>query len=143
EVGRKTGGEQVVQTLRLFVAARYGSWGLVHAPCAPFYLMLLVSVAALGQDRAIPPFLDNPLAKPVLLTQTANAATDSATLSLAGSLAQIASAGGWDTSLTLVNLGTAAGQARLNFYSNDGSAWSLPHTFPQQPSPGAAPSPTI
>jgi sugar lactone lactonase YvrE len=58
-------------------------------------------------------------------------------LSLAGSMAQIASAGGWDTSLTLVNLGTAAGQARLNFFANDGSTPLLPFTFPQQSSQGA------
>ena len=48
-------------------------------------------------------------------------------------MAQIASAGGWDTSLTLVNLGAAQGEARLNFYANDGNAPQLPFTFPQQP----------
>ncbi|MGA3019207.1 MAG: hypothetical protein ABSF62_18950 [Bryobacteraceae bacterium] len=58
-------------------------------------------------------------------------------LAFAGSMAQIASAGGWDTSLTLVNLGAASGEARLNFYANDGSAPQLPFTFPQQPSLGA------
>jgi hypothetical protein len=57
-----------------------------------------------------------------------------ATLTLAGSLAQIASAGGWDTSITLVNLGTATGQASLSFYANNGSALPLPFTFPLQPS---------
>jgi hypothetical protein len=57
-------------------------------------------------------------------------------LSLAGSMAQIASAGGWDTSLTLVNLGTSAGDAQLNFFANDGSTPLLPFTFPQQPSQG-------
>ena len=51
-------------------------------------------------------------------------------------MAQIASAGGWDTSLTLVNLGTTSGEAHLNFYANDGSALPLPFTFPQQPSSG-------
>ena len=58
-------------------------------------------------------------------------------------MAQIASAGGWDTSLTLVNLGTAQGEARLNFYSNDGSAPQLPFTFPQQSSPGPAVGSTV
>jgi hypothetical protein len=57
-------------------------------------------------------------------------------LAAAGSMAQIASAGGWDTSLTLVNLGTAAGGAQLNFFANDGSAPWLPFTLPQQPSSG-------
>ena len=95
------------------------------------YLMLLLCASALGQDQS------------VRLTQTAGAAAASATLSLAGSLAQIASAGGWDTSLTLVNLGTAAGEARLNFYANDGAAWPLPYTFPQQPSLGTTVGSTI
>ena len=57
-------------------------------------------------------------------------------LSFAGSMAQIASAGGWDTQLTLVNLGAAQGEARVNFYGDDGSALTLPFTFPQQPSLG-------
>ena len=41
-------------------------------------------------------------------------------LSLAGSLAHIASGGGWLTSLTLVNTGTASGAAKLNYFGNDG-----------------------
>jgi hypothetical protein len=53
-------------------------------------------------------------------------------LSLAGAFAQIASGGGWDTSLTLVNLGTAKGDARLNFYADDGSTPLLPFSFPQE-----------
>lgn len=53
--------------------------------------------------------------------------------SLAGSIAQIASGGGWDTSLTLVNLGATAGQAKLNFFGDDGSQPLLPFTVPQQP----------
>jgi hypothetical protein len=57
-------------------------------------------------------------------------------LGLAGSMPQIASAGGWDTSLTLVNLGTSAADARLNFYANDGSTPWFPFTFPQQPAQG-------
>jgi hypothetical protein len=52
-------------------------------------------------------------------------------------MSQIVSAGGWDTSLTLVNLGTSAGEARLNFYSNGGSPQPLPFTLPQQPSAGS------
>jgi sugar lactone lactonase YvrE len=55
----------------------------------------------------------------------------------AGSLAQIASAGGWDTALTLVNLDATANQAQLNFYASDGSVPQLAFTFPQQPSQAA------
>src|SRR5712672_1345565 len=87
--------------------------------------MALLSASALGQN--------NPVAKPVRVNQATGAAADSATLNLAGSLAHLASAGGWDTSLTLVNLGTAAGEARLNFYTDAGSPWELPYTLPQQP----------
>ena len=57
-------------------------------------------------------------------------------LSMAGSLAQIASAGGWDTSLTLVNLDGAANQARLSLTSDNGSPPWLPFTFPQRPAQG-------
>jgi len=53
-------------------------------------------------------------------------------LSFAGSMAQVASGGGWDTTLTLVNLGSTQAEARLNFSGDDGSAPWLPFTFPQQ-----------
>jgi hypothetical protein len=57
-------------------------------------------------------------------------------LSLAGSLAQVASAGGWDTSLTLVNLGATSAEARLNVFADDGTTPWFPFSFPQQPSQG-------
>ena len=60
-----------------------------------------------------------------------------AELNFAGSLAQIASAGGWDTTLTLVNLDNASNEARLNTYAGDGSTPLLPYTFPQTPAAGA------
>ena len=113
---------QVARARNLF-AVTCGNWpGLL-------YLMLLLCASAVGQDQ------------PVRLTQTPPAR--SATLALAGSLAHIASAGGWDTSLTLVNLGTTAGEARLNFYTNAGSVWPLPYTFPQQPALGTTVGTTI
>lgn len=55
-------------------------------------------------------------------------------LNAAGSLAQIASGGGWSTSLTLLNLGTASTEARLDLRGDDGSAMPLPLVFPQQTS---------
>ncbi len=58
-------------------------------------------------------------------------------LSLAGSMAQIASAGSWDTLITLINAGEAAAEARLNFFSDPaGSPLLLPFAFPQQPALG-------
>ncbi len=58
-------------------------------------------------------------------------------LNFAGSMAQIASAGSWDTLITLVNAGEAAAEARLNFFSDPaGSPLLLPFTFPQQPARG-------
>ena len=50
-----------------------------------------------------------------------------------GSMPQIASAGGWETTLTLVNLSSSPSGAQLNLIGNDGSASTLPFTFPQQP----------
>jgi hypothetical protein len=59
-------------------------------------------------------------------------------LTLASSMAQTASGGGWDTELTLVNMGAAAGEALLNFLGNDGSPLQLPFTFSQVPSPAGS-----
>jgi hypothetical protein len=49
----------------------------------------------------------------------------------AGSMAHIASAGGWKTTFTLLNSGTAPIQIRLNFFDDTGNPLSLPLTFPQ------------
>ena len=49
----------------------------------------------------------------------------------AASIAQIASAGGWDTSLTLVNLSTFPVGAVLNFFDDAGNPLNLPFSFPQ------------
>ena len=54
-------------------------------------------------------------------------------LSFAGSMAQIAWAGGWETSLTLVNLGSTHGEGRLNLYASDPTLPWLSVTPPQPP----------
>jgi hypothetical protein len=104
-------------------------------PRAPFalFLTLLLCASARGQDHTRQ---TGSAAGPASQPQKPDVAAASAALGLAGSLAQIASAGGWDTSLTLVNLGATAGEARLHFYANDGSALTLPFTFPGQPALG-------
>jgi sugar lactone lactonase YvrE len=51
----------------------------------------------------------------------------------AGSMAQLASAGSWTTTITLVNTGSAAELARLNFFDNNGRPAALRWTFPQVP----------
>jgi hypothetical protein len=58
--------------------------------------------------------------------------TSSAGLTGAGSMSQIASGGGWDTSLTLIDLGTSSAESRIDFSGNAGSALVLPFTSPQQ-----------
>ena len=70
-------------------------------------------------------------------TITQQGAALPAGMALAGSLAQIASAGGWDTAFTLVNLDSTSNSVRLNTYSGDGVAPLLPYTFPQTPAAGA------
>ena len=62
--------------------------------------------------------------------------TSSAGLGDAGSMAQIAAGGGWDTSLTLIDLGAASTEARIDFSGNAGNSLVLPFTFPQQMSTG-------
>ncbi|HLN03389.1 MAG TPA: hypothetical protein VK335_29125 [Bryobacteraceae bacterium] len=54
-----------------------------------------------------------------------------------GSLAQLASEGGWNFELDAVNLGSAAATVRLDFTDGNGSPLLLPLTFPQ-----LAPAPT-
>jgi len=50
-----------------------------------------------------------------------------------GSMAQIAVAGGWKITITLVNTGTTPARARLNFFDNNGNPLVLPLSFPQAP----------
>jgi hypothetical protein len=61
------------------------------------------------------------------------AASSTTGLGNAGSMAQVASAGFWTTTITLVNTGAAAAQVRLNFFGKDGTPLELPLTFPQLP----------
>lgn len=51
----------------------------------------------------------------------------------AGSAAHLASGGTWETTITLVNTGSTAAQARLNFFDDMGNPLTLPLTFPQSP----------
>ena len=48
-----------------------------------------------------------------------------------GTLAQIASGGGWQTLITLVNSGSSSAPAQLNFFDEQGNAMTLPLLFPQ------------
>jgi hypothetical protein len=48
-----------------------------------------------------------------------------------GSTAHLASGDGWETTFVLVNTGTSAAQALLNFFDDNGQALPLPLTFPQ------------
>lgn len=48
-----------------------------------------------------------------------------------GSVAQIASGNGWETTLVLVNTGTSAAQADVAFFDDNGASMSLPLEFPQ------------
>lgn len=50
-----------------------------------------------------------------------------------GSMPQIASGGGWKTTITLVNNGTSCAMSRLTFTADDGSKLTLPVNFPQTP----------
>ena len=48
-----------------------------------------------------------------------------------GSLADLASGSGWETTFTLVNLGAASTPVSLNVFGDDGNFLNLPFTFPQ------------
>ncbi len=73
--------------------------------------------------------------------EQAAAAVDGATA--AGFLAQIASGGGWKTTITLVNSGAAAVQTRLNFFANGGEALAFPLTFPKTRPAGSLSAATL
>ncbi|HUP02673.1 MAG TPA: BACON domain-containing carbohydrate-binding protein [Bryobacteraceae bacterium] len=63
---------------------------------------------------------------PFLVEQASAAA---AGLAAAGSMAQIASGGQWNTKITLLNTGAAAAEAAVNFFDDNGNALSLPVTI--------------
>ena len=48
-----------------------------------------------------------------------------------GSIAHLASANGWTTTVVLVNTGSSAAQARLSFFADDGTPLPLSVSFPQ------------
>jgi len=64
-------------------------------------------------------------------------------LSFAGSMAQLASGGGWDTTFTLINVATVTGEALLNFFDNNGHPVLLPFTFPQESAPSSLVASTL
>ncbi len=53
------------------------------------------------------------------------------TVVYSGSMAHLASGGGWKTTIILTNNGSVAAQAKLNFFDENGLALVLPLTFPQ------------
>ena len=61
-----------------------------------------------------------------------NITIGSVTPGVSGAMAQIASAEGWDTAITLMNLGSTAACSSLQFFADpDGGPLNLPLTFPQ------------
>jgi len=54
----------------------------------------------------------------------------------AGSIAHVASGGGWKTAFTLVNTGATPATAKLSFFDDNGAALALPLSFPQTGSTG-------
>ncbi len=70
----------------------------------------------------------------VNVTLTVGSGGGTGGLTNGGSLAQIASGGGWTTIITLVNNSTSTAQVQLNFYDLNGNPLALPLSFPQQAS---------
>ena len=64
-------------------------------------------------------------------TVNAGVAVSTGAANSSGSIAQVASAGNWTTTITLVNSGATPAQAQLNFFDQNGSPLPLPLTFPQ------------
>jgi len=53
------------------------------------------------------------------------------TLAYAGSMAHLASGGGWKTTVILLNNGATAAQAQVSFFDDSGNPLTLPITYPQ------------
>lgn len=58
----------------------------------------------------------------------------SGTMSSAGSMAQLAVGGTWQTTFVLENSSSGPAQVHLDFFDNNGNALPLPLSFPQSPS---------
>jgi uncharacterized protein (TIGR03118 family) len=58
-------------------------------------------------------------------------AATTAQLARVGSFAQVASGGGWKTTMTLINLSAATVNAQINLYADNGNPLSLAMTFPE------------
>ncbi len=57
--------------------------------------------------------------------------TASHTVNYGGSIADLASGAGWETTFTLVNLGASSTPVTLNLFGDSGAALDLPFTYPQ------------
>jgi len=57
--------------------------------------------------------------------------TASHTVNYGGSLADLASGSGWETTFSLVNLGNTSSTVSLNLFGDPGNALNLPFTYPQ------------
>ncbi len=58
-------------------------------------------------------------------------------LGLAGSVAQVGSAGGWDTTINLINTGTSSANTQTQFFDDNGNALSSVLNMPQSSDPFA------
>ena len=76
---------------------------------------------------------NSPVSVPITLNVTA-----AVQLNQIGGFAHIATGGGWDTTITLINFGTSPAVARLRFWDNSGAALAL--TVAAGPSAVTAPS---
>jgi hypothetical protein len=86
------------------------------------------------------------LSSPGVASQTVNvtlAVGSSGGLTVSGSMAQIASAGNWTTTFTLINNGTTTATAQLNFFGDTGTPLLLPLIFPQTSSAPSTPVSTL
>jgi uncharacterized repeat protein (TIGR01451 family) len=79
---------------------------------------------------------NNPLSSTVPVTFVVAPAGQ---LSNKGSMAQLAFAGNWTTTFTLVNTGTQPVQATLNFFDNNGNPLPVPLAFPQSGTAAGSP----
>jgi len=124
-----------------------GSWLSASPTSGTTPSSLSVSVNPVGLNSGVydgtitvtaPGASNSPQSISVVLTVTVTSGLISS-----GSMAQLASAGSWTTTIMLVNTGTTAALARLNFFGESGNPLTLPILFPQSPSSGSLSASTL
>ena len=109
---------------------------LASSPSSQVAFQVADALAASPQGDPMPVSTSSGLIS-VVLQPLVFPPTVAANLALAGSAAEAAWSGGWDTTINLINTGARTANARLQHFSENGNLLSLPLLLPQSSGPPA------